>query len=315
MKLTKINDNISFLKGSRSSNIYYLDFEKKAIIDSGHPGEIEYNMNVFRENGVNLEKIDYIINTHSHGDHVGGNAYLKSLNPDLKILCSEYKDSFQKSRRSFDFLKKVEDDFVDFDTDILLKDNDRIDLGDCMLEVIETKGHTRDSMSFYLEEKGYLFSGDTVYYHIITQVDYYQDLGKSVEELEHTYERIKDLQPLKIFTGHGEPIDDPSANSYYCLKKLKRFNPEMLIINNFIPALEFYIYRYKGCSKSELKAEIMTNLMGFKNSMFLTGFDEGKFEGIFEKMYSLMKLLNYFEESDGRIYLKRNPNDYLSDLK
>ena len=77
IKLEKIDSNIYLLKGKISSNIYFLDFEKKVIIDTGHPVEYKKNYEIFKQNSFPLENIDYIINTHSHGDHVGANVFLK----------------------------------------------------------------------------------------------------------------------------------------------------------------------------------------------------------------------------------------------
>jgi glyoxylase-like metal-dependent hydrolase (beta-lactamase superfamily II) len=316
VNITKIDDNIYFLKGSRSSNIFFLDFEKKAIIDSGHPDEILQNINLFREDGISLEKIDLIFNTHSHGDHVGGNAYLKKINPDLKIACSKYKEEYQNIRKSAGFLRNIEDDFEEFTADIMLSDGDRVDLGGATIEVMETKGHSRDSLCFFLRDKKILFSGDTVYQKIITQVDYYQELEKSVDELMTTYGKIKSLDPDVIYTGHGDPIVSPAENTDYCIKKLGRFmkNNEMVVINNFIPMLEFFIYKNYGCDKSSLKKEIVDNFNSFKFSPFFNNFLKDNYESIFEKMYALMKLLDYFYEKDGKIYLKRKLNGYLDQV-
>jgi glyoxylase-like metal-dependent hydrolase (beta-lactamase superfamily II) len=62
-KFEKLNDYIYVLYGTDSSNIYYLDCSKKAIVDTGNPREIEENIEAFKRNSIDITKIDYIINT------------------------------------------------------------------------------------------------------------------------------------------------------------------------------------------------------------------------------------------------------------
>ena len=314
MNFIKISENIYFLKGNRSSNIFFFDFGKKALIDTGHRDDCEYNIAALEKNGICTDKIDYILNTHSHGDHVGGNSIIKSKNPYIKIACSIYKEEYQNDRASTMFMKNVEDEYDEFKTDIELKDGDIIDLDGCVLEVIETKGHSRDSISFFEKNNKFLFSGDTIYNRVITQIDYYQEFEKSIEDLSITYDRIKKIDSSIIYTGHGDPLTDVSANLKYCIKKLERFrsNPEMVLINNFIPALEFFIYKNDGCRKSVLKDEILNNMLDYSEIKFLSSFDKKKHESVFDKMYSLMGLLGYFNEKDGYIFLNRKPNEYLN---
>jgi hydroxyacylglutathione hydrolase len=313
MDLINIDKNIYFLKGSRSSNIYFLDYEKKAIIDTGHPDEIEKNLEIFKNHGIELQKADYIINTHSHGDHVGGNFLLKKMNKDIKIICSSKTILFQKLRTSVDYLKEVEDEFRDFDIDIPLYGSESFDLGGCIIEAVETTGHTIDSFSYFIREKGYIFTGDTIYHQVITQLDYYQEMEKSIDELAESYNRIKNMNPEIIFTGHGDPVKNPQENINYCMKKLNRFkkHPEMVLINNLIPALEFYIYKNPGCTKDIIHGVILKNLIEFHDMPFLKRFSKADFEKNIEKMFSLMKLLNIFEEKKGEIFLSRKLNEYI----
>ena len=98
MKLQKIADKIYFLKGLRSSNIYFFDYEKKAIIDTGYSEEFDDNYNKFLNNEIDLKNIDYIINTHSHGDHNGGNSRLKLMNPNIKVFSSNETKIYQERR-------------------------------------------------------------------------------------------------------------------------------------------------------------------------------------------------------------------------
>jgi glyoxylase-like metal-dependent hydrolase (beta-lactamase superfamily II) len=183
-KLIPIEENIYLLPGIRSCNIYFFDFKKKAIIDTGYSSEIKDNIELLEIKGLEIKNIDYIINTHSHGDHVGGNSFLKKINPSSKIIGSENTKSYQDERKKISLLDGAEDEFENYEIDSIVKENDLIDLGGCVLKVIATPGHTRDSLTFYIENKNIAFTGDVVYYRVVSQVDYYQDLLKSLSELK-----------------------------------------------------------------------------------------------------------------------------------
>ncbi len=312
-QLEKIDNNIYLLKGTISSNIYYLDFDKKAIIDTGHPAECEKNYEIFKQNGFLLNKIDYIINTHSHGDHVGGNVFLKKLNPNVKIVGSGKTNEFQNLRKKISVLKGSEDDFDEYVIDIEVKDNDEIDLGDKKLVVYETPGHTDDSISFYLKEKKYLFSGDVIYYKIITQLNYYKDLFISLDELIKTYKKLELIDIESFFPGHGPAIKNPKENIRICLKKLERFknNPVMIIINNLVPSAEYFIHKNNGCSIEDLKEYFLNNMMKFKDHSILKNMKPDDFYLITDKVIGLMKLMNLLRIENNRLYLMNELNEFL----
>jgi 7,8-dihydropterin-6-yl-methyl-4-(beta-D-ribofuranosyl)aminobenzene 5'-phosphate synthase len=56
---------------------------KRILFDTGNNAQIFEN-NV-RAAGVDLQKLDFVVMSHRHGDHMGGLAYLLKVNPTVKI--------------------------------------------------------------------------------------------------------------------------------------------------------------------------------------------------------------------------------------
>ncbi|MBM3140960.1 MAG: MBL fold metallo-hydrolase [Chloroflexi bacterium] len=85
-----------------------------------------------------------------------------------------------------------------------LKDGDVIDLGGGVrVSVIATPGHSVDSLSYYLEDEGVLFTGDTLLGSSTTTV---WDLGLYRRSLA----RLLALPNLKVICpGHGKIVHDP----------------------------------------------------------------------------------------------------------
>jgi 7,8-dihydropterin-6-yl-methyl-4-(beta-D-ribofuranosyl)aminobenzene 5'-phosphate synthase len=56
---------------------------KRILFDTGNNGDIlAQNVNA---KGIDLAKLDFVVMSHRHGDHMGGLAYLLSVNPKVKI--------------------------------------------------------------------------------------------------------------------------------------------------------------------------------------------------------------------------------------
>ena len=88
----------------------------------------------------------------------------------------------------------------------LLRDGDVVGPSDSVrMTVLHTPGHSPDSVSYFFEDEGVLFSGDTVLGGSTTTV---ADLGDYLASLE----RLRALPNLRmICPGHGPVIDNPAA--------------------------------------------------------------------------------------------------------
>ncbi|KAJ0093636.1 hypothetical protein Patl1_26482 [Pistacia atlantica] len=88
--------------------------------------------------------LTYILNTHHHDDHTGGNMELKAR-----------------------YGAKVIGSAIDRDRipgiDIVLNDGDKWMFAGHEVHVIETPGHTRGHISFYFPGSGAIFTGDTLF--------------------------------------------------------------------------------------------------------------------------------------------------------
>ena len=164
-----------------TSNVYLLLGDRKGIddvntlIDVGRDSSIIEKIRKL-DTGVGKKKVEKVILTHGHYDHV-------SLLPTIK-------DEFHPRAYAFHSFDGVKH---------LLRDGQTLKLADRIFEVIHTPGHTTDSICLYCEQDTVLFSGDTSL--IITTTD-----GSYQEDFISALERIARRNITAIYPGHGEPI-------------------------------------------------------------------------------------------------------------
>lgn len=184
--------------GKLQTNAYLLGCErtkKCLVIDPGDEGE--KILQTVNTDGYKLEKI---INTHGHYDHIAGNNIIKEKT-DAQIYIHEADKEFLEDENLSlsSWLHAVQEPLA---ADVLLKDGDIITLGDISLEVIHTPGHTQGCIT--LKGHGLLLTGDTFFAGAIGRTDLpggdFEMIIKSIKE------KLVPLDnKLSVYPGHGSP--------------------------------------------------------------------------------------------------------------
>jgi glyoxylase-like metal-dependent hydrolase (beta-lactamase superfamily II) len=127
--------------------------------------------------------------THHHADHSGNLKWAKEF-LDAEISIPQGGRRLLKGR----IPKQVNQ----------LADGDVVDMGGGVdLQVLATPGHSIDSLCYYLEDEGVLFTGDTLLGSSTTTV---WDLG----DYRRSLERLLELPNLQVICpGHGKIVNDP----------------------------------------------------------------------------------------------------------
>ena len=180
-------------------NFSYLLIDEKSlnacVVD---PGEAQPILKYIENNKINLK---FILNTHHHHDHIGGNNILKS-EFGAKILA--FKGDKER-------IPKI---------DIFLEDNQIWKDGPFEFKVIHVPGHTSGHICFSFFNEKIIFTGDTLFSLGCGRI-----FEGSYNDMFNSLSKLKKLSPeTKIYFGHEYTLN----NSIFC-NKFDKNNSELKI--------------------------------------------------------------------------------------
>lgn len=142
--------------------------------------------------------VKYIINTHGHFDHVGGNKEMKdATGADILINSLDAPMLSQLSAAAASFGLATDNSPP---PDQTLKDGDTIFFGTITLKVIHTPGHSQGGIALFTD--GNLFVGDTLFAGSIGRSDLPGgDLHTLISSIKNKLFVLDD--DVKVFPGHG----------------------------------------------------------------------------------------------------------------
>ena len=171
-----LNDNYSYLLIEKNTNTV-------TIID---PSDFTSCDQVIKK----YNKLDFILNTHHHFDHVGGNQKLKE----------KYRAKVLGFELDKDRIPGI---------DISLAEKESFKIGNTFFEVIFVPGHTKGHIAFYFKDEKIVFTGDTLFSLGCGRV-----FEGTQEQMFSSLKKLKNLPiDTKIYCGHEYTLN----NSNFCI--------------------------------------------------------------------------------------------------
>ena len=227
---------------------YIINDDNSKTVGVVDPSEAEPIISYLKKKKL---KLNYILNTHHHFDHIGGNAELKKIYR-AKVV------GFVGDKHRIPGI------------DIALKDNQKWSFGNSTVKILHIPGHTLGHICFFFEKEKIAFTGDTLF-----------SLGCGrIFEGDHkqmliSLNKIKKLpKDTKIYCGHEYTY----KNAEFCMKYdgknldlIKQFEKIKKLRSKNLPSIpsnledELKSNIFLRCDQNDLKIKLgMKNEEDFK---------------------------------------------------
>jgi ribonuclease/clavin/mitogillin len=285
--LLEIHDDIYFIQGKNRarypySNSLLLD---SYLIDTGISGK--YIRKLKR-----ICKIEHVILSHWHEDHISGNQHLpdaqfhchildkpiiENINKMIPYYNIEHESVGQELEKMFKLLG-----MKDTPIDNTFDDNEIIDIGDSIqLKVLHTPGHTAGHCSFIELSSRIGFLGDID----LTNHPYYGNIDANLIDFEKSIQRLLNIDFDIVVTGHRDPILGKSIIK----EKLKKY--QNIILEREAGILAEFSEQDQPINPSDLKNKnlIYKEYSLFKDFEIIA--EELMIEKHFNKLVSMKKII------------------------
>jgi glyoxylase-like metal-dependent hydrolase (beta-lactamase superfamily II) len=180
-------------------NTFYFGDPLNILFDPGLKHYTDTLIDRMKKDGIDTDKIKYVVNTHSHPDHIEGS--VDFMKPGIQIAMHPEEIAFFKKYGPM-FFEMMGMEYPDIKFDIELNEG-TWSVGGIDLEIIKTPGHSPALICIYWKEKKTLVCGDLVFDSSFGRVDF---PGGSAAQLKESILRISEFDIEHLLTGHMDIV-------------------------------------------------------------------------------------------------------------
>ncbi len=197
----KLTENLFYYPEHQmlDSNTYVIKDNTTVLFDPGLEQALPALVEDMKKDGINPEDIDIIANTHLHGDHCWADEPLKSMSGARILL-------HQLQRQNFDTTVTQVANFFGMPSFELKEDgylDEKLTAGNLEFEILQTPGHSLDSICFYCGNEGILICGDVIFSGSVGRTDI---PGGNGDQLKQSIEELSQQRVEYLLPGHMDII-------------------------------------------------------------------------------------------------------------
>jgi len=200
--------------------------DKTALVDTGMNNPVSFNSLIENLTSLKIEKLDYIIITHLHNDHIGLLEKIYNLNKNAKILIFKKEretigkmlERFENEEETKNYLEKLGFDketlkvfsYWKMDLDpynLVMKKSETLDegtikIGNSEFNVIWTPGHTPGHMCLLHKSSNKIICGDHILKNITPNISFLYEENNLLDYFR-SLDKVKNIDPDLILPGHN----------------------------------------------------------------------------------------------------------------
>jgi len=209
-----------------ANNVVLLDGADATVIDSGYVSHADQTVALLRE-VLDGRRLTHLVNTHSHSDHIGGNARVQgAFGCEISVPAGMVPTVAAWDEDAL-LLTAAAQSGERFHADHALHAGDTLGMGGLEWKAIAAPGHDMDALVFHNPDRRILISGDALWRDgfgiLFAEV---LGTGDGIGAARRTLEAIARLAVDVVIPGHGAPfveVDDALARA---LGRLRAFEED-----------------------------------------------------------------------------------------
>jgi len=213
-----------------ANNIVFHEGAEATLVDSGYLTHAGQTLALV-ERALEGRKLVRLINTHSHSDHIGGNAAVRRAH-GCRILVPE---GMAPAVADWDedalLLSTAHQQAEPFEFDATLAPGDEFEMGGLRWQALHVPGHDMHALAYYAPRERILISGDALWqdgFGVMFAELHGDKSGLPAQR--RTLEMLRELDVGVVIPGHGAPFADYEAAVARALARLAAFeqSPERM---------------------------------------------------------------------------------------
>ena len=141
-----------------ANNIVFLEGEHAALIDTGYVTHAEQTVALLRHT-LDGRRLTRLFNTHSHSDHIGGNAAVMAAFDCQVIVPQGIDATIAEWNEEALLLSPLGQSAARFQHHATIAAGDELELGGLNWRALAVPGHDMDALAFHNPERRLLISG------------------------------------------------------------------------------------------------------------------------------------------------------------
>jgi len=189
-----------------ANNILGFDGTEATLIDSGYVTHAAQTVELVGQ-ALAGRRLKRLLNTHSHSDHIGGNAALQAAHGCEIIVPAGLHAAIGEWDQNALLLSPLGQQGARFQHDTLISAGDEIEIGQLNWRALSVPGHDMEALAYYNPEQRLLISGDALWENGFGVI--FPELLGEADGLSSTRATLEMLARLPIdivIPGHGSPF-------------------------------------------------------------------------------------------------------------
>jgi glyoxylase-like metal-dependent hydrolase (beta-lactamase superfamily II) len=236
-------------------NFLLLHGSRPTLVDSGFVGHAEETAEWAQ---AQAGRVDLVVNTHWHSDHVGGNAVLQRSGAAVAASAPD-ADAVARRDPGCCVAEYLDQPVAPYTVDETLTDGQVVRLGEADWQVVATPGHTAGHLAFWQPEERLLVLGDVLSDYDVGWVNLALDGPQAAPAAVASMRRLARLDPRVVFPAHGPLPPDPARAFDVALDRAQRLvdDPGGAVWHGARRILAFALMIRSGIPTGEVEAYLL----------------------------------------------------------